>query len=31
MSETPKVVLKPLGEAGEMCDDDVCAVPTQRP
>jgi hypothetical protein len=28
MSETPKVVLQPLGDAGMSCDGDVCAVPT---
>jgi hypothetical protein len=28
MSDTPKIVLQPLGVAGEVCEDDVCAVPT---
>lgn len=27
MSEAPKIVLRPLGGAGEVCEDDVCAVP----
>lgn len=27
MSDTPRIVLQPFGEAGEVCDDDVCAVP----
>ena len=27
MSDAPKIVLKPFGEAGEVCEDDVCVVP----
>jgi hypothetical protein len=28
MSDAPKIVLQPLGEVGEVCEDDVCVVPT---
>lgn len=27
MNDTPKIVLQPFGEAGEVCEDDVCLVP----
>jgi hypothetical protein len=27
MSDGSKIVLQPFGEAGEVCDDEVCVVP----
>jgi hypothetical protein len=28
VSETPKIVLQPLGDAGLVCEGDVCDIPT---
>jgi hypothetical protein len=27
MSDAPKIVLQPFGDAGEVCEDDVCLLP----
>jgi hypothetical protein len=28
MSDAPKIVLTPLGDAGVVCEGDVCEIPT---
>ena len=31
MSEAPKIVLTPLGDAGVVCEGDVCEIPPPTP